>query len=354
MADTAGCLRKQFPKPTFEPFIHLIDLTCSLAFSREIGISVDGDKSRDLFTKSIVGAFLDLHGGKLEDWSDCRTVRLPSLIRNYILDYVKDHHPVSSADSVDCWVNAIRKLKHEFDEVSIYSLNYDALMPTVVHRLVENGVSIETGFGLGMSTGQPRVFAAAQFYAADCVFAPLHGSIHFSESQNGGGVQFMQDLFLASENRSTGPGFATFTPEEGINFNVSMISGLSKFKAFEIDPYQTYYRRLSKDLVDCQKILIIGYGGADPHLKTLLDGKLMEGKQFIVVTKLADQSTGDLATKQMELLQPTIDRYLPFGVQTRAKLQNTRIHLTGAGEFLTRLLNSTEDLASLGKPYPLE
>lgn len=207
---------------------------------------------------------------------------LPFDVRDYILQYILKYHKLSIM-AVPVWHNFIKKLTKKYF-ISLYNLNYDDLMIEVAKSIAEKeSLCLNTGFDL--QKGQSH-FNAMSFYNAQDILAQLHGNIHFVPEYNQEiYISYFNDI-LNADNKRLSFKRALYNQARARDYNLTMITGLTKFEHIAKEPYATYYRRLIRDLDNSKIVIIIGYGGADTHINMVLKSPLIKGKKILIVDNI--------------------------------------------------------------------
>jgi len=309
-------LRKYFKDTyNFEHIIHIVDILVDIFTSKNLIIRDNKNK----LTNNIYLPLLDIFGTKFESyWGDI-LYYLPVYIRYFILDYVnkfllKFRHYYDKTD-FEIWKNFLLKLLNE-GEVSIFSLNYDILLYEVIAELnkenknneklyIETGVNFED---LALNNGCD-ILDLEKIKAAKNVFVPIHGSTLFVPENNN--VKICRNANWATEERLRIITSMQVTSEGCNDYNQVMITGLSKFDALSKEPFATFYIRLIKDLIEANRIFVIGYSGADKHLNMLLKSSFCNVSEIHNITKLNEKEYGNLLDNLSEHIFSDWRKFLP-------------------------------------------
>jgi len=283
-------LRKFFgDNYNFEHIIHLGDIISDIYVSKNSVVYV----GKESLISNIYLVLVDFFGGKVDSYLGQILFSLPEILRYFILDYICDYHYPSFKyshykDDYEIWKNFLIKFAYD-GPLSIFSLNYDSLLYEIIANInksgkcyIETGVDIEK---LALENGS-EVMDLDRIKNAKNVFIPLHGSVHFVPEI--GSVRFCRNCKYAKKERR-GRAVSRKTKQDGTHdYNQIMITGLSKFDAVAKEPFSTFYTRLVKDIIETDRIFIIGYGGADKHLNMLLKSSYCIAKEVHYITKLED------------------------------------------------------------------
>ncbi|MBO8143539.1 MAG: SIR2 family protein [Thermodesulfobacterium sp.] len=282
-------LRKYFgDNYNFEDIVHLVDIIVDIYITTHR--TVRNSKS-SFFT--IYSSLIDFFRGSVDPYLGGILYKFPEVLRFFILDYICAHHypcfkHYPNKADLEMWKNFILKILENYN-LSIFSLNYDSLLYEIIADInnnkeyyIDTGVDIEK---LAIHNGCEKL-DLERIRNAQNVFIPLHGSVHFVPDLDS--VTFCRDCSYASKKRR-GIGASLKRKQDGTSdYNQIMITGLSKFDAVAKEPFSTFYMRLTKDIIEAERIIIIGYGGADKHLNMLLKASYCTIKEFHYVTKLDD------------------------------------------------------------------
>lgn len=168
----------------------------------------------------------------------------------------------------------------------LFSLNYDTVP-------LHSGVSFESGFRKLESASTVESFYPSQVRTAyrSHVFCQLHGSSLFGyasgdQSARGSLVRY-PTLQKAMESRKS-IAVGNHLSQDGVEgLSQLMITGLRKADAILHDPFATYFSRLLEDLISCDAVLVVGYGGADNHVNELFRRMYEAKADHSRVTRLA-------------------------------------------------------------------
>lgn len=151
--------------------------------------------------------------------------------------------------------------------IRLHSLNYDTIP-------LNSGIDFKTGYVKYPSSIDEESFSPndLRFSFRSHIFCQLHGSIQFgyaSEETSRGLIVRFSDIQKAISSRSS-TAVSNHYAQDGIEgLSQLMITGLRKADAILHDPFASYFSRLSDDLLNCDAILIVGYGGHDKHVNEI-------------------------------------------------------------------------------------
>jgi hypothetical protein len=234
------------PDPNFEELIQAVD---------DVLTHMDGD--------SLLGPFMQFNESlkPLKPDPD-RYGRYASRARQFILRETKRYCGRSPNRHERPLVKALAALAPR-SWLRLMSLNYDDLPAAA-------GLDFHTGF---VDDGGPyQRFQPPNRWPDDQhVWCQLHGSLFFrvKPDQDPGIVRY-PDLRAAA--RQPWIDNADWRPyQDGHRAGLSpMITGLRKADAILDEPFATYAHRLRAEALSCDRWLIIGYGGGDPHINAVL------------------------------------------------------------------------------------
>lgn len=163
--------------------------------------------------------------------------------------------------------------QEEDNKINVVSFNYDNLVLESATRL-----GLSDGF---MTSNDPRhhnlkTIDVQHFLNANrCVYFP-HGHIRFRLIDSGD-VLFYDNFNDANSDRwdkdDTSTIGLTLTGQYtqfASNYNTFLTTGQTKDNSFNIAPYSYYYQRLAADVLNSNRMIIIGYSFGDEHVNRLL------------------------------------------------------------------------------------
>ena len=176
---------------------------------------------------------------------------------------------IARKDSIeDCQEDAriikeyIVSLKEKYDQIKIYSTNYDSLCSQI---LSDEGLYISTDDSFPDSIERAFVYDLNEFRERPLTYFPLHGSIYFKrESFNCiKYCSYKQPLSdIAFDNNAGNPnGYTFFSP---------IISGYNKLQHINGKPFIMGAQEFANDLQDSDIVLTLGYSFRDPHINSYI------------------------------------------------------------------------------------
>lgn len=169
------------------------------------------------------------------------------------------------------------------DDCDVYwfTLNYDVLADIVIDRLSRDAEKPwYDGFGPPLGQFRPDQYARAEdrFGPIHLWLAHLHGSVRFAyrdgDKRMAHGPPF--EIVLAPSVEKAADNWRCYharaLAEEPIELGAisPIISGLRKSDKLDARPYSNYLHKFAQALSGSPDLLIIGYGGSDPHITSWL------------------------------------------------------------------------------------
>jgi hypothetical protein len=169
--------------------------------------------------------------------------------------------PPKAVDDVGAF---IQNLAADFD-IAPYTLNYDTILDDAMTRACGG---FEDGF---VSDGEVGRFEPRRFLDATGLrLAHLHGSTKYRVSRvTAGGMSEYAVVKLLPSVPSVHPlkdVEESFTQAGDFALIGPIITGLRKAEKTRTEPYGTYAYALERDILTAERILLVGYGGADIYL----------------------------------------------------------------------------------------
>lgn len=253
------------------------------------------------------------------------------------------------------YVKFWRSLWAEFD-LTIGTLNYDTL--------------VEQALGLGASDQGFEPIEGENTWRFDehtlrknPTLMHLHGSIHFGYREYGTDANRFwpednwDDLYWhptpESAASSAGSGRSDgHSQARRKNMKGPLITGLDKSDKLLVDPYGAYVRMFADRLVQCPRLLIVGYGFGDYHVNALLSrmGKLHKGRQRIAAITKFDPvemhgSWGPARGEEVGILRklgqdPRLLEQMHYTNPMTAKTGRVRVYYDGLADVSTNHLDS--------------
>ena len=262
---------------TFETYAEIIDKVASWGFDK-----MPGNNMMNTIFAVLVDRYKKYFG---PEWRD-----VPFLYREIIVQSILELETNSkSADYKELCSkqrNFIEHTANYSDKTSLVSLNYD----NVLFDSIE-GLGFEHCFNNVPEAGNMDYFDYYQFHKSDKVVYFPHGHSRFKRSSFGT-IQYYEDPKVAEEKRWEGVGDSrigsslTLTSSAfAYDFNSFITTGQTKDTSLNLPPYDAYYQRLSKDILESDWVYLIGYSFGDEHINRLLHSYLYSnpsGNIFIV------------------------------------------------------------------------
>ncbi len=165
----------------------------------------------------------------------------------------------------------VTALVDEF-RLAVFTLNYDDVVDEACANWFDGFAGAEESSTAG-GQGEAHAFDASAFdlwrETGDPVLVHMHGSVRFGPSGfdlvKYSSAQAAADAIKrVPSDKSTGGQIVSLGP---------IISGLNKAARLSLNPmpYGYYYRAFIDSILSCERLLVIGYGGADEHVNTWLE-----------------------------------------------------------------------------------
>lgn len=250
----------------FEVLAEIIDKISSLGFD-----SLPGHNIINTLLAFIVKEYSFSFG---TEWMD-----VPFLFREIIVQSILELEQNGKAKNYEI----LCKKLHDFIEwitksgkrVSLVSLNYDNVLFDSI-----KGLGFNHCFDCVPHAGNMDGFDYFQFHENDKVIYFPHGHTRFKRNSFDA-IQYFDNPEEAEKQRWAGVGNNTvdssltlLSSTFSYNFNTFVTTGQTKDAALNLSPYDAYYQRLSKDLLDSECVYIIGYSFGDEHINRLLHSYL--------------------------------------------------------------------------------
>ena len=259
------------------------------------------------------------------------------------------------------------------EDVNVVSFNYDDIVSSSATQ-----VGFNNGFVI---SNDPRhhnlkVIDVQQFLNAKrCVYFP-HGHIRFRLISSGD-VLFYDNINDANSDRwnkdDTSIVGLTLTGQYtqfASNYNTFLTTGQTKDNSFNIVPYSYYYQRLAADVLNSNRMIIIGYSFGDEHVNRLLQSFINRddaNKAYIVdfydvvkspitlVNEMSDQHNMLMKINQtfkapwIVNYNPSTHAKTPINPQAVADLNNNSI---GYGEIFPNIIYYRKGYHDFLMDYP--
>jgi len=183
----------------------------------------------------------------------------------------------------------------KYDQVRVYSLNYDPLLLEAVRPLGEYG----TGF---LNSGK---FAANKFGTDPGSLALFHGSVAFIPTTRQ--VKFDYNYVAAQEERVKSIVLNTHIGDfgmKGLHASTVMVTGLDKLDPLVLSPYTTYLHHFAIDAYDSDCVCFIGLSFGDDLLKAFMTNLPLERprQRIVVVDRKTQEDIAGFANSGDEYL----------------------------------------------------
>ena len=206
----------------------------------------------------------------------------------------------------------IEHLMLEYEQVKIYSTNYDTLCPQI---LSESSVYTATCNDPSNAIEQDFVYDLTSFNNHPLTYFFLHGCTKLRRDP-GNRIKYClieQPLPIYAIDNSAGN-------PDGLTYFSPIISGYNKLQQINGKPFIFGTQAFANDLQDSNTVLALGYSFSDPHINSYLS-TFSKGNSIISVTK--DPVRGepiDLYIEKKEgLISVFIYDYLRTGTFTNKK-----------------------------------
>lgn len=178
-----------------------------------------------------------------------------------------------------------------YDEVRIYSLNYDPLLLEAIRTL--------SGYGTGFVNS--GVFNPCRFGTDRGTLALFHGSVAFVPTAGRVKVKLNCNYDAAQEERIKSivlnKELGTFGMK-GLHASTTMVTGLDKLDPVVLNPYTTYLHHFAIDTFDSDCICFIGLSFSDDLLKAFMTNLPLERprQRIVVVDRKTQQDIAGFAS----------------------------------------------------------
>lgn len=201
----------------------------------------------------------------------------------YILDQLANQQ-TSDTTLADLPLNQFLQVLSKNSYIRLHSLNYDTIP-------LSSGIDFKTGYVKLPGSIDEESFSPndLRFSYRSHIFCQLHGSIQFgyaSEEMSRGLIVRFNNLQKAINSRSS-TAVSNHYAQDGIEgISQLMITGLRKADAILHDPFASYFSRLNDDLLNCDAILIVGYGGHDKHVNEIFQRSYLVREELGLKNKI--------------------------------------------------------------------
>lgn len=246
---------------------------------------------------------------------------VPILARELIIKYIINmfenykttNYPTQYDEIVKIHNRFFNSLFSFFNNISIYSLNYDPLLYDSLIEYKKRYIScclspnFETGF-IKDGTTSKMLFDRDKFINAQNVLAFLHGHVWFiklsrdlSIKSSSGEMELLKTYNYRERFKEVVDRFVTGAKDgitvnpssdgiKGQHFNTYLVTGLDKIDAFAENPFAAYVHRYIKDSLEANCIVIVGTSLRDYHLNSFLVNFTVfdKYKKIVLVTTKQD------------------------------------------------------------------
>lgn len=228
----------------------------------------------------VMQAAFDVHS----QFGDLCEPHLVSQERYEIIEDIAAAFNVVDYDQYTLLYDLLRPLYDQYN-LDYYTLNYDLLADMVVYALSWRADGAwSTGFTTtpvdqyGGNAFLPAFFAGHQGPRAYLRLAHLHGSLRFAYTLRGDEMSRNANVELAQfDGLKQASEVRRWIQAQAIGFERSLInvspilSGLRKTEKLNVAPYGNYFADFAGRVSSSPRLLVVGYGGADPHINFWLN-----------------------------------------------------------------------------------
>ena len=273
---------KYIPEANFEQIAEVLDKISSYGVESRPDINMMNLQWRVMHEVAKAPGNLSFLFGP--GWRDIPFL-LREIIAESILELENNHKSSNHEELINLQRRFIESVANASEKTSVLSFNYD---DCVINSL--EGLGFEKGFENTNSLYLRQLNPKKLVDAKRVVYFP-HGHIkfHFTDNDN---VTFWGDSEMANEERWQGVGSSmmgstiTVLPAKyAYNFNTFITTGQTKDDSLNHLPYSAYYQKLACDLLNSNKVYIVGYSFGDDHVNRLLQTFLKinkENKVYVV------------------------------------------------------------------------
>ena len=217
-------------------------------------------------------------------WAD-----VPFVYRQIIADTLVELHNKQQRPDYVKWIrlqtSLLEYICQQDEQVNIVSFNYDNIVFESASQLgfINGFIPSSDPRHQQKNTTNAQVFLNAK----RVVYFP-HGHIRF-RLINSGDVLFYDNINEANFDRwnkyDTSTIGITLTGQYtqfAYNYNTFLTTGQTKDNSFNIAPYSYYYQRLATDILNSDKIILIGYSFGDEHVNRLLQSFVIRNNNNVV------------------------------------------------------------------------
>lgn len=244
------------------------------------------------------------------------------------------NHLINIIMRYDCFIDENQNqllLKRYFSnvkkehKVKIYSLNYDRLIPQMFSN-INDGIINAVNRRSQTFSYDINSFAKDKF-----TYFNLHGSIYLR-----------QDPYKYNEVvQSFMPEHIEYCiPQDGGSPNDTkifcpIIAGYSKSQRVLSEPFHFGFSSFCTDCSDCEKLIIVGYSFADPHINSILKNYVYYKRKQMDIVDYNENGDYRKITEQLTYSLNCIEGFTPqpYG----AKSQNVTIYMKGFISYMNEI-----------------
>lgn len=270
------CIDELYPSYHFEQIAEIVDKYCS--------IKIDIDQ-RETVLSSLIHIISTQSKCQIppcdERWRD-----VPFLFREIIADQILHHQRDCKVEDYD----NLQQMQEKFldsignsdEDVTIVSLNYDEC-------IVKSAKRTNFNFCYKFDPNQGFIQDVISILNEKKIILFPHGHLTLHTRNNY--TEYYHSAENADENRwnflfdSINKTITHYPAVFAYNFNTFITTGQSKDDSLNNEPFAAYYQRMAKDMMNSDKVIIIGYSFSDEHFNRLLKNFLHakpENKVLIV------------------------------------------------------------------------
>lgn len=260
-------IEETHPNNTFETYAEIVDKVASLGY--------DNVPEHNMLNTLLVVLFGWYSVKVGPEWRD-----VPFLYREIIIQSILELEREQKIADYDIYISYL----HDFIEwvaatdkkTSLVSLNYDNVLFESI-----KGLGFNHCFDYVPQAGNMDFFDYELFHRSEKVVYFPHGHSRFKRT-NYDTIQYFENPRKAEESRWAG--LRDNTPYSSLtlnnnnafayDFNSFITTGQTKDSSLNMAPYDAYYQRLSRDILDSEFVYVVGYSFGDEHINRLLHSYL--------------------------------------------------------------------------------
>jgi len=214
----------------------------------------------------------------------------PDLILSY-LDCFNDHLlqslKVPDSDKI-AWMDRIAECAYQFNEIDIFSLNYDCCLETALNSYCVGHTDLKVADGFDEHGWKPELFQKPPDVKASMRLYKMHGSLDWVDSEEYG-------LMCTSK---VNPEIL----EEFLGYPPHLVFG-TEFKLTGAQPFFTMAHLFFENLTEANALVVIGYSFSDEYINSLIQQSQRQNPELqliIVNPNAADLERDSLFLKGMQ------------------------------------------------------